>query len=85
MTLQMWSEYDNHETKAGLGAPEGFVSRFVTLFTMQTMLDTENYVTNVVRVRKSQYKAGSGPREGFVNRFVTLFSGKIAQSAQIPA
>ena len=30
MTLQMCSEYENYDTKAEVGAPEGFVSRFVT-------------------------------------------------------
>ena len=60
MTLQMCSKYENHNTKASLGAPEGFVNRFVTLFTMQTILDTENYATNVVRVRKSRYKSWLG-------------------------
>ena len=33
-TLQMWSEHANHDTKAGLGAPEGLVNRFVTLFSV---------------------------------------------------
>ena len=60
MTLQICSEYESHQTKAGLGAPEGFVNRFVTLFTMQTILDAENYATNVVRVRKSRYKSWLG-------------------------
>ena len=33
ITLQMCSERENYDTKAGLGALEGFVSRFVTLIT----------------------------------------------------
>ena len=33
ITLHLWSGYENHDTKAGLGASEGFVNRFVTQFT----------------------------------------------------
>ena len=46
---------------SGRGVRYVFESIFPSpLFTIQTFLDAENYVTNVCRVRKSQYKSWLG-------------------------
>ena len=45
-TSQMYAEYEIHDTKAGLDPHEGFVNRFVTLFSAkQACTPKKNHVT----------------------------------------
>ena len=51
------------------------------LFTIQTFLDAENYVTNVCRVRKSQYKSWLGLPRRLREQICHVIFGKTARSA----
>ena len=55
ITLQMCSEYENHDTKAGLGASGSFVNRFVTSFSAyQPALRQKTRVTCDSRERERE-------------------------------
>ena len=44
ITSQMYAEYENHDTKAGLDPHEGFVNRFVTLLSAKPTRTPKNPV-----------------------------------------
>ena len=50
------------------------------LFTMQTLLDTENDATNVFRVRKSPYKSWLGPPRRLREQICHVIFGKTART-----